>query len=1021
MALPVEALESRILLTVTFGVIGDYGTDSAQELAVANLVKSWNPDFVITTGDNGYNTTAADIDRFIGKYYQQFIGNYQGTFGPGAGAVNEFFPSAGNHDWDGGGNTLTPYTNYFTLPGNERYYDYVQGDVHFFVVSSDSREPGGVTPTSVQGQWLQAGLAASTAPWQVVYMHHPPYSSGATHGSTATMQWPYQQWGADAVLAGHDHTYERIIRNDANNTSFPYFVNGTGGNATLYQFTTPVAGSQVRYNGNWGAQRVTATDTSMTFEFITIAGVVVDTYTITNLPSVSISATDANASEPGVNTGTYTISRTGPTTNPLTVSYGWSGTAGNGTDYVTLSGSIVIPANAASVVLSLTPLDDAIVEPTETAILTLVANPAYIVGSSGSATVTIADDDAQTVSITATDSSASEPGANTGLYTVTRVGPTTAPLTVSYAIGGTAANGVDYVALSGTVTIPVGASTATIPLVPLDDAILEGNETVTLTLSSNAAYFIGSPGSAIVTISDDENAPPTISITSPANNASFAVGSTITINANAADSDGSVTQVRFFQGTTLLGTDTSSPYSFAWAGAAIGSYTLTAQVVDNRNAVTTSAPVNITVTAVPRPLIDYEVDSVFDAKNNKTYSATSPDGRFPMDSLNTTAQENLIWIEPGTGSYYEMRFEDAGTGSGNPLRVQVALQYRPELSWAGTLRAEYWNGSTMLASVNLPAASNTLGTFNWDISSVVTNLATFNGGRVRVINNTTNGKKVALSHVVQRADIAQPILNLNVTSVYDAKNNKTYSPTSPDGRDPLNDINSIAEEKKVEIESGAGNYWEANYEDVPAGIGNPTRVIATLQYRPESSWTGTFRAEYWSGSTLLASVNLPATSNTLTTFGWDVSAAVTTLANLNNGRVRLVNISTNGKKVTASYTVVQATFAEGAQSAAVAAASASSVQVTQASKSDPLNQGTAVTTNSTSETTLAGLIDQSQLRTIRSLSLLQGVPDSIIQAFLNSLNDTRRRPANQILSTEALDLLFANFSQGLDRNGSLNG
>ena len=294
-----EGLERRWAPAVTFGVIGDYGVDNSNELAVANLVKSWNPDFVITTGDNGYNTTAADIDRFIGKYYQQFIGNYQGSYGPGAGAVNKFFPSAGNHDWDGGGGTLTPYTNYFTLPGNERYYDFVRGDVHFFVVSSDSREPDGRGVGSVQRQWLQSRLAASTAPWQVVYMHHPPYSSGANHGSTAAMQWPYQQWGADVVLAGHDHTYERIIRNDANNSNFPYFVNGTGGNS-LYSFSTPVAGSQVRYNANWGAMRVTADATRMTFEFINVAGNVIDTYTISNaaLPAVSIAATDANASEP---------------------------------------------------------------------------------------------------------------------------------------------------------------------------------------------------------------------------------------------------------------------------------------------------------------------------------------------------------------------------------------------------------------------------------------------------------------------------------------------------------------------------------------------------------------------------------------------------------------------------------------------------------------------------------------------------------------------------------------------------
>jgi chitodextrinase len=91
------------------------------------------------------------------------------------------------------------------------------------------------------------------------------------------------------------------------------------------------------------------------------------------------------------------------------------------------------------------------------------------------------------------------------------------------------------------------------------------------------------------------NNPPTVAITSPANGATFTAGSTILVSANAADSDGSVARVRFFDGPTLIGEDTTAPYSIQWSGAANGAHALTATAVDNANASTMSASVSITV------------------------------------------------------------------------------------------------------------------------------------------------------------------------------------------------------------------------------------------------------------------------------------------------------------------------------------------------------------------------------------------------------------------------------------------
>jgi hypothetical protein len=91
------------------------------------------------------------------------------------------------------------------------------------------------------------------------------------------------------------------------------------------------------------------------------------------------------------------------------------------------------------------------------------------------------------------------------------------------------------------------------------------------------------------------NNAPTVAITSPANNATFNVGSSITINATAADSDGTVTSVAFYNGATLLGTSTVAPYTYTWATPATGSYALTAIATDNSGATTTSAIVNVSV------------------------------------------------------------------------------------------------------------------------------------------------------------------------------------------------------------------------------------------------------------------------------------------------------------------------------------------------------------------------------------------------------------------------------------------
>lgn len=301
---------------VRFAEIGDFGSGSQREQDVAALVKSWDPDFIVTGGDNNYpNGDVGTIDAAIGQFYHEYIYPYSGSYGTGA-SVNRFFPALGNHDWNTA--DAQAYFDYFILPNNEHYYDFVWGPLHFFMLDSDSREPDGITATSVQASWLQSQLQASSSPWNIVVMHHSPYSSGLEHGSHTQLQWPYKDWGADIVLSAHDHSYERLLVDN-----FPYIVNGLGGES-IYTFDTPVAGSQIRYDGDYGALLGEANSTQLSFKFYSRSSVLIDTYTINLTPTAtptvtpSLTPTQTPSNTP---TATYTPTDTSTPTPSATSTF----------------------------------------------------------------------------------------------------------------------------------------------------------------------------------------------------------------------------------------------------------------------------------------------------------------------------------------------------------------------------------------------------------------------------------------------------------------------------------------------------------------------------------------------------------------------------------------------------------------------------------------------------------------------------------------------------------------------------
>lgn len=224
-------------------------------------------------------------------------------------------------------------------------------------------------------------------------------------------------------------------------------------------------------------------------------------------PIVTIAATDANAAEAGRDQGTFTFTRSGGNVAaPLTVFCAYSGTAQNSSDFDFVGCTATIPADELSGALTITPRPDNAVEGDETVIATLTVptDNRYMIGSPSSATITIADDPVL-ITIVASDASASEAGPDSGVFTFTRSGGNLAQaIQVLLTRGGTASNGLDYVSLPVTIAIAANQTEATLTVTPVDDTLVEGTEVVELTVRPAQSYIVVAPGSASVSIADND-------------------------------------------------------------------------------------------------------------------------------------------------------------------------------------------------------------------------------------------------------------------------------------------------------------------------------------------------------------------------------------------------------------------------------------------------------------------------------------------------------------------------------------
>jgi len=268
-----------------FAVIGDYGTDDINSENVANLVKSWKPKFIVSTGDNWYDPHLRNIDQAIGKYYRSYINPYLGAMplpdGETQKTENAFWAVAGNYDLDV--NVGSDFYAYFTTPypnpANTQWFKAKSGPVEIFGIetpwsTSVNVRPDNSDPNGVQGTWLKQALRDSTALYKIVVFHQPPWTSSSVHYDgrsemRVTAGWKFGEWGADVLLHGHAHLHEVVKRDGVVS-----IISGNGGRA-LYPFNpAAVVGHVAGFDDEFGAVKATVSADGILFEGIDINAVV---------------------------------------------------------------------------------------------------------------------------------------------------------------------------------------------------------------------------------------------------------------------------------------------------------------------------------------------------------------------------------------------------------------------------------------------------------------------------------------------------------------------------------------------------------------------------------------------------------------------------------------------------------------------------------------------------------------------------------------------------------------------------
>jgi len=404
------------------------------------------------------------------------------------------------------------------------------------------------------------------------------------------------------------------------------------------------------YNGATARFRIGDADDNTVDVQITDDG---DTTPLTR--EVSIAAGDPLIEADG--NGSFTLNLNAPAPDGgLTVNYTVSGTATSGADYQALSGTATIPAGQSSVTVPVLVTDDAASEADETVVITLASGAGYTVGTPGSATLDVFDDDLRVTGI-AGEGNPAEPGTN-GRFVVTFAAP--APsigLTVRYTVSGTATNGSDYEELSGTLNVPAGATSATIPVTVIDDPRSEAPETVIVTLGRNRGYILGTATSATLTIADNDIRRATI--VADGNPAEPSTDGGFLVNLAAPAPSTGLTVRYTVSGTATAGTDYQALSGTLTVPANATSARIPVAVIDDTEA---DANETVIVSLVQSP------GYVIDTPNSATLTIGDDE---PAPDLSATIEAGTAPAEPSTNGSFVLRLSGAAPSGGVTVNYTV--------------------------------------------------------------------------------------------------------------------------------------------------------------------------------------------------------------------------------------------------------------------------------------------------------------------------------------------------------------
>jgi len=260
-----RSAEAADVILVGAGDIATCSSNKGDEATARRLANISGT--VFTLGDNVYpDGTAAEFRKC-----------YHPTWGRHKARTK---PAVGNHEYHTEG--ASGYFDYFGARAGRRskgYYSYERGSWHIVVLNSNCKEVGGCGRRSPQGRWLRRNLANHQARCTLAYFHHPLFSSGELHGNTPEVK-PFWEVlygaGADVILSGHEHNYERFAPQRPDGTldrrsGIRQFVVGTGG-ASHYGFSRIKPHSQARNANTFGVLKLTLKARSYEWKFVSVAG-----------------------------------------------------------------------------------------------------------------------------------------------------------------------------------------------------------------------------------------------------------------------------------------------------------------------------------------------------------------------------------------------------------------------------------------------------------------------------------------------------------------------------------------------------------------------------------------------------------------------------------------------------------------------------------------------------------------------------------------------------------------------------